>query len=815
MHLWRVAEVAASLQAAVERSYGPRYSDDDDDDDGSGRKGWSGADALDATRSAHPAAALIARVVRQHADKCGDGSRAMVGAIAAGLRRAAEACGDGPPDGPVARERRARLVNALVRLSRGDAAAVLFETLTRVAVVVPAPRHGRWARRRSGDAGDTAGDDGGPRHGWHRDDAFRAAARSVAGTVIAGAVASRETRARLASVVASLVANTLRAASEKDDGASVDDDDLDDGENHAAFVHRTLRALASDPPFVLAPGDDHSCVVEGVLVRRRRPRFGRSHVPGVDGECGVVITLRTRLTGTDADSSSFDDFIELFGTCSETRKRAWRRESAVQRAGVLARRGVRLVLCTEEASSDDTDILDAFAENGIEIAEGVSERDALRVCRVLRVLPCTSSLPNALETCDVGILDGFSAQRIGGDAFAYLRTDRAFTGVVGGVDFVSARATRNLLARALAAVATASVPSTHPATELAGDAVGDEKSAPGGGKVGTRWGPPGGGSLTLVPGAGAADSCVAAAVKERLERLRAGFTSGTRDEKSAPGTHGDEKSAPGTHGGSQPPADAAATTAAWEVLLAAARACPAMLASSSCDRRARRYRDEDVGGGGGDGDDGATPAVRTWPPVDDGRRSDDAAIPVRVGFRDRSGSRRPVKTRSFSAARLVATLHAANASAMRSTVGTPVGTPVVGLLVPGASCEAFAPGTASAMFDEPPVPDAIVRAIETGERRYTESTRLADPVKAATFEALAGRYAALIGALDVVTALARIDAVLPVTRGVSVAAFSKTRGARRAGSSFEGAEGAEGADSDGDGASSYAEDGDDTDFDDD
>ena len=299
MHLWRVAEVAASLQAAVEPSFGPRYTDEDDDDAGLGRKGWSGADALESTRSAHPAAALIARVVRQHADKCGDGSRAMVGAIAAGLRRAAEACGDGPPDGPVARERRARLVNALVRLSRGDAAAVLFETLTRVAVVVPAPRHGRWARRRSGDAG-AVDDDDGPRW-WHRDDAFRAAARSVAGTVIAGAVASRETRARLASVVASLVTNTLRAASE-DDGAFEDDDDTAGGDtDHAAFVHRTLRALASDPPLVLAPGDGHhpragqsrSCVVEGVLVRRNGRNGRRARVPGVDGECGVVVMYRT------------------------------------------------------------------------------------------------------------------------------------------------------------------------------------------------------------------------------------------------------------------------------------------------------------------------------------------------------------------------------------------------------------------------------------------------------------------------------------------------------------------------------------------
>ena len=49
MHLWRVAEVAASLQAAVERSYGPRYADEDDDDAGLDRKGWSGADALEST----------------------------------------------------------------------------------------------------------------------------------------------------------------------------------------------------------------------------------------------------------------------------------------------------------------------------------------------------------------------------------------------------------------------------------------------------------------------------------------------------------------------------------------------------------------------------------------------------------------------------------------------------------------------------------------------------------------------------------------------------------------------------------------------
>ncbi|ACO67640.1 predicted protein [Micromonas commoda] len=800
LHLWRVAEVAASLQAAVEPSFGPRYTDEDDDDAGLGRKGWSGADALESTRSAHPAAALIARVVRQHADKCGDGSRAMVGAIAAGLRRAAEACGDGPPDGPVARERRARLVNALVRLSRGDAAAVLFETLTRVAVVVPVPRHGRWARRRSGDAG-AADDDGGTRW-WHRDDAFRAAARSVAGTVIAGAVASRETRARLASVVASLVTNTLRAASE-DDGAFEDDDDTAGGDtDHAAFVHRTLRALASDPPLVLAPGDGHhpragqsrSCVVEGVLVRRNGRNGRRARVPGVDGECGVVVMYRT--APTDELDDRYDRYdaptrVEL--ACSETRLAGWRRESAAQRAGVLARRRVRLVFCTEEAGDD---AVDSFAENGIEIVQGVSELDALRVCRVLRVLPCTSSLPNALETCDVGIVDGLSAQRIGGDAFAYLRTDRAFTGIIHGVDFVQARAARNLVARALAAVATASVPSVHPVAELAGE---EGRAGAEGGAEGAD-GVPRGGSLTLVPGAGAADSCVVAAVKERLDELRAGNMLRTRDKD------GD--------GGFLPPADAAATTAAWEVLLATARACPAMLASSACDRRARRYRDEDGGGGCDDDDDddaAASIVVRTWPPVDDRQRSDVAAIPV-PSFRDHSGSR-SVKTRSFSAARLVATLHAVNASAMRSTDRR---VPCVGLLVPGASCEAFVPGTASAMFDEPPIPDALVRAIETGERRYTESTQLADPGKASTFEALAGKYAALIGALDVVTALARIDAVLPVTRGVSVAAFSRTFGARRLrGSSFEGAEGAEGADSDGDGASSYAEDGDDTDFDDD
>ena len=86
LHLWRVAEVAASLQAAVEPSFGPRYTDEDDDDAGLGRKGWSGADALESTRSAHPAAALIARVVRQHADKCGDRADQSARTVAALVR---------------------------------------------------------------------------------------------------------------------------------------------------------------------------------------------------------------------------------------------------------------------------------------------------------------------------------------------------------------------------------------------------------------------------------------------------------------------------------------------------------------------------------------------------------------------------------------------------------------------------------------------------------------------------------------------------------------------------------------------------------
>ena len=281
---------------------------------------------------------------------------------------------------------------------------------------------------------------------------------------------ARETRARLASVVASLVANTLRAASEEhDDGAFEDDDDDAAGDDHAAFVHRTLRSLATDPPLVLAPGCDHpshSCVVEGVLVRRKVRRNGRDGwtVPGVDERCGVVVMYRTA-----PGSAAFDDLSDELepGTCSETRLAGWRRDAAGRRAG--ARRGAASGWCCARRRRT-TGRLASFAENRIEIAEGVPERDASHVCRVLRAsLPTTSSLPKALETCDVGVVDGFSAQRIGGDAFAYLQTDRAFTGIIHGVDFVQARAARNLVARALAAVATASVPSVHPVAELAGE----------------------------------------------------------------------------------------------------------------------------------------------------------------------------------------------------------------------------------------------------------------------------------------------------------------------------------------------------------
>ena len=230
-------------------------------------------------------------------------------------------------------------------------------------------------------------------------------------------------------------------------------------------------------------------------MRRKVRRNGRNGwtVPGVDERCGVVVMYRTA-----PGSAAFDDLSDELepGTCSETRLAGWRRDAAGRRAGALARRGVRLVLCTEEA---DDETLASFAENGIEIAEGVPERDASHVCRVLRVLPTTSSLPNALETCDVGVVDGFSAQRIGGDAFAYLRTDRAFAGIIHGVDFVQARAARNLVARALAAVATASVPSVHPVAELAGEE-GRREGVAEGGADGVR----GGGSLMLVPGAGAA-----------------------------------------------------------------------------------------------------------------------------------------------------------------------------------------------------------------------------------------------------------------------------------------------------------------------
>jgi hypothetical protein len=259
VNLARVADVAASLQAAVEPSFGPlaRASHDDDDDAMATTAKESGADVLESTAesSRGPIAALIARVARQHADKCGDGSRTMLAMVAAGLRRAAEACGDGPPSSSsshgtvVASERRAKLVDALARLSRGDAGpALLFETLARVALEVPAPLHGRWATETTQLCGITrAASSPTSRFGWDEDDAFRAAVTSIAGTLMTGAAVSRAHRERLTLIVTSLVANTLRAASEREHEGR-DRGGVERLEDHAAFVSRTLSALAANPP---------------------------------------------------------------------------------------------------------------------------------------------------------------------------------------------------------------------------------------------------------------------------------------------------------------------------------------------------------------------------------------------------------------------------------------------------------------------------------------------------------------------------------------------------------------------------------------
>ena len=79
------------------------------------------------------------------------------------------------------------------------------------------------------------------------------------------------------------------------------------------------------------------------------------------------------------------------------------------------------------------------------------------------------------------------------------------------------------------------------------------------------------------------------------------------------------------------------------------------------------------------------------------------------------------------------------------------------------------------------------------------------------FEPLAGKYAALLGALDLTRQLARIDRVCSVKPGVSLSSLAAVNRLGRTGRDDEESDDTDG---DTDGSSSYAEDGDDTDLDD-
>ena len=95
-------------------------------------------------------------------------------------------------------------------------------------------------------------------------------------------------------------------------------------------------------------------------------------------------------------------------------------------------------------------------------AEGLTERDAVRLCDVLGIHPTTSALPHVLNTCDVGEIEGFSAQKIGGDTYAYLQTPFAYTAIVTGIGVEECEGHKTLVGRALSAVAAASHPCQHP-----------------------------------------------------------------------------------------------------------------------------------------------------------------------------------------------------------------------------------------------------------------------------------------------------------------------------------------------------------------
>lgn len=607
--LARVAHVAEALLACVDSTFGV-----------AGKDRWirnvrnqvvitnSGDAVLRSVTVTHPVASYLREVITTHAERHGDGSVSTLAMVTAGVARVAELCGRDFGGGD-ARRKRASLARALSRVADGALRTTLLPLAIDAATVrVPLPGLERLERLEIGDASEDdtneretgeTGETGETR--WDPGDRFRAGLRAAAATSLAGASAPA-TRAALARLAVTLVANTvdraLRDATDRDLEDDGDDGECTDGDAPAKTrkaklesLRVALRDLRARPPVWSARGAsvEASALLRGVLLRgglvrvaevRRGRENADEHVSsserngsektrsgnaggrsrGVDGPARVAalrgVALDDPFFGDEDDSRGGFEYAYAGrksqgeeNTENETADlevpRSKRAETfaARTRVDVLASRGVDLVVSATRVSSL---VANALADRGVFVIELVKERDFDALLSALRIAPARSPTSQALRACDVGVAAGGFREVSAGpglDVFTHVATDASFAALVRGFGAETAEAHAEALRRAVRVLTRAFVVTeTHA-------------------------------SLCLVPGGGACEAALFAAARA------AAADADVAGSGSGPGPGGDD----GVHG------DRESALAALDVLRAMARAVPDALAGTgraeSCSRR--------------------------------------------------------------------------------------------------------------------------------------------------------------------------------------------------------------------------------------
>ena len=659
-------------------------------------------------------------------------------------------------------------------LIHGDLQSLVYNVLASVRLSVPVPISSR--------RGPPLGGGGGGGAGWEDDDRFRAGVRAVASTMFIGAVTTSAAK-KLTALVTTLVANTIIAASarrrELDDAGDnedrtkeVDDEDNGKGEDAAAFAARVAATLAREPPLVTAPGSpvESSLLAEGVLLSegihssaagRTMSRSSR----GGGGGVRVVVLYGTKLNdplppeargagGHGGERLSAAASVEVNCAAGYHASLAWSRTAAHDRAATLASRGVSLLLCTEHI---DETACEALASQGIAAVQLVPEEEALRVCLALGdVAPVTDALPSVLAMCDVGVVEGYSEQNVSGQKMLYLRVPGVYTALVRGAGDAACRTYAQLVRRGLKAAAAAMVPGQEPRAEAAGK---------------PRMPSPA--TMSLVPGAGACEAGLCAAVAAELETNRRRCRHNRRRGNSSDGEdNGDED-------GAVDDADFDGRAMALEVVLAMARAVPAALAratASTAEENSSRGGSRPTSLAGGSFSDYHGDVVETWRDDDRYGRRDGGGVghhapAARPGRLPRAALELLALNSDFTSTaargeRQESATSAVSVSATRPPPPPPPShpysspPPLLGLVSPAFCPEAFHPGTAAAVLDRtPPTEDEIISA--TAAARYPVFVRPMDPSTGAVLEPLASKYATVLAAVEIVGSVIRLGDMLP------------------------------------------------------